>query len=87
VPKRYNVDPRLRGWVGQQRTLFKNGILDQERKRSFEETGFEFSVQDKAFEKIWNSKLQNLREYYENYGHCELRVGSSHCQTKTPWNQ
>jgi hypothetical protein len=45
--------------------------MDQEQKKRLDEIGFE--VQGKAImETNWNLKYNQLRDYYEKYGHCEF---------------
>jgi hypothetical protein len=72
VPNKYEEDPPLGRWVDNQRTCFKNGIMDQERKMRLEEIGFEFSRKVMTNEDIWDFQFQKLREYCERHGHCEL---------------
>jgi hypothetical protein len=70
VPHKYKEDPSLGIWVRTQRALFKAGTLDQERKRTIDEIGFDFNP--KGLEDIWNLQFKKLRDYYEKHGHCEL---------------
>jgi hypothetical protein len=72
VPERYKEDPKLGSWVSRQRSRFKHGIMDQERKMKLEEIGFQFYIQDKAYTNLWDFQFQKLREYYEIHDHCEL---------------
>jgi hypothetical protein len=69
VPQKYKEDFPLGTWVSTQRSYFKKGIMDQERKRRLDEIGFEFNVKN---EDIWNLQFKKLRDYYEKNGHCEL---------------
>jgi hypothetical protein len=43
VPQKYQEDPSLGEWVRNQRTCFKNGKMDQGRKRMLDEIGFDFA--------------------------------------------
>jgi hypothetical protein len=73
VPKNYSLDPQLGSWVHRQRSYFKNGILDPERKRRLDEIGFDFNPKDKKTnEKNWNLQFKKLRDYYVKHGPCEL---------------
>jgi hypothetical protein len=68
VPHKFKEDPSLSGWVETQRNLFKNGIMNQERKARLEEIGFIFF----ALNNIWNLQFKKLRHFYVKHGHCEL---------------
>jgi hypothetical protein len=46
--------------------------MNQERAQKLEEIGFDFNPLDKANEVLWNSQFNQLCEYYERHGHCEL---------------
>jgi hypothetical protein len=59
-------------WVDTQRTGFKNGKLDQERKRMLDEIGFDFNPKGMTNEDIWNLQFKKLQDYFEKHGHCEL---------------
>ena len=72
VPRSYSVDLQLGVWVHNQRTLFKNGKMDPERKRMLDEIGFDFNPKDKTNEEKWNSYLKKLQDYFGKHGHCEL---------------
>jgi hypothetical protein len=41
VPHNYKEDPALGEWAKNQHTFFKNGIMDPERKRRFDEIDFD----------------------------------------------
>jgi hypothetical protein len=71
VLQKYKEDPSLGSWVGNQRTCFKNGKMDPERKKMLVEIGFYVNLEDKN-EETWDSHFQNLREFYREHGHCEL---------------
>jgi hypothetical protein len=63
---------KLGNWVNTQRTVFKTGRMDPERKGKLNEIDFEFNVKDKALAKHWNLQFKKLHDYYEKNGHCEL---------------
>jgi hypothetical protein len=67
VPKEYEEDKKLGGWVDQQRALFRNGMMNQEREMRLEKIGFEFNGKEK-----WNLQFNKLRDYYVKHGHCEF---------------
>jgi hypothetical protein len=72
VPGRYSLDPQLGTWVDTQRTVFKKGRMDFERKAKLYKIGFEFSRQEKANEENWNLQFKKLQDYHVKHGHCEL---------------
>jgi hypothetical protein len=72
VPQGYSLDPQLSQWVHHQRTRFKNGKMDFERKAKLDKIGFAFSVMDKVNEENWNLQFKKLQDYYGKNGHCEL---------------
>jgi hypothetical protein len=72
VPLKYKEDPKFANWVKTQRTLLKNGIMGQGRKKMLDEIGFDFSCSDKANVEDWNLQLKKLQDYHEEHGHCEL---------------
>jgi hypothetical protein len=72
VPQKYKENPTLGVWVNNQRTCFKSGKSDPERKRMLVEIGFDFNLKSMRNEDIWDFQLQKLHGYYEKHGHCEL---------------
>jgi hypothetical protein len=71
VLQKYKDDSPLAEWINKQRTYFKHGKMDPERKRRLDEIGFDFKHKDKANE-IWNLQVKKLRDFYGKHGHCEL---------------
>jgi hypothetical protein len=72
VPQKYTENPKLGKWVHFQRTRFKNGKMDPERTQKLEEIGFDFNPKGMTNEDIWDLQFNQLREYNEKHGHCEL---------------
>jgi hypothetical protein len=72
VPQGYEEEPKLGDWVNNQRSCFKNGKMDPERKRRLDEIGFDFNPKEKTNEENWNLQFKKLRGYYGKHGHCEL---------------
>jgi hypothetical protein len=73
VPQGYKEDPKLANWVNSQRTVFKNGTMNPERKRMLDEIGFDFKPTkgSKENERRWNLQFKKLQNYYEEHGDCE----------------
>jgi hypothetical protein len=72
VPTRYSLDTKLATWVDTQRSCFKNGIIDVDRKEKLDEIGFTFSVKFEGDEENWSLQFKKLQDYYVKHGHCEL---------------
>jgi len=66
VPKKYEADPQLGGWVCNQRTLYRRKKMTEERQRLFESIGFMsgLSTKNKA---TWESMYQRLVAYKKEY--------------------
>lgn len=56
--------------VNRLRTYYKRGILSQERIERLTEIGFQFIVNDG---KSWNQRFDELKDFYEKYGHLNLK--------------
>jgi hypothetical protein len=80
VPHAYKEDPSLGIWVDSQRTVFKTGKMDLERKMRLDEICFDFAPKENTNEENWNLQFKRLRDYYGKHGHCEL-LGAVGCFT------
>jgi hypothetical protein len=74
VPHGYEEDPKLVKWVENQRSYFRIGTMDPERKIRLEEIGFDFNPKPKRKlnEEKWNLHFKKLLDYSGKHGHCEL---------------
>jgi hypothetical protein len=79
VPGRYKENPKLGAWVKLQREDYKHfkegkrSPMDQWRIEMLEKIGFEFSViSAEERKKIWDRRLQELKDYKRVYGHCDV---------------
>ena len=77
VPARYKANAKLGRWVMTQRrqfTLLMQGYpntLTAERINRLEGIGFTWSIRPEPV-KTWNSKFQELMEYKNTYGNCNV---------------
>jgi len=77
VPARYKANPKLGRWVMTQRrqfTLLMQGYpntLTPERINRLEGIGFTWCIRPEPV-KTWNSKFQELMEYKNTYGNCNV---------------
>ena len=77
VPARYKANPKLGRWVMTQRrqfTLLMQGYpntLTAERINRLEGIGFTWCIRPEPV-KTWNSKFQELMEYKNTYGNCNV---------------
>ena len=72
VPVKYSANPTLGFWVSYQR---KNYRLHQERKPTFMTEGRIRDLESIGFdwgrgESIWSARIQEIREFKEQFGHC-----------------
>jgi hypothetical protein len=51
--------------------------LPPERRGRMEEIGFDFELQSEKNERIWNAKLQRLKEYKRKHGDCLIPTKNS----------
>ena len=74
VPKKFPSNPVLAKWVEMQRSQYKylhdgrRSHLSPERIQLLEEVGFVWNVHKYK----WNLKMQELMEFYEINGHCNV---------------
>ena len=81
VPFRYNEDTRLGTFVSRQRQRDRKGILKEEERAKLDELGFDWTGKRILRPVSWNRKLQELKEYKEEHGHCLVNV---HTRTPSP---
>ena len=80
VPRRYEIDGvKLGIWLNNQRSEYKKhsegkpAKITQERIDQLEAIGLDFNdTQQKREEAQWQSKLELLRQYQEQHGHCRV---------------
>lgn len=73
VPKRH-VTPsgaRLGLWCAQQRTLYNQGVLSDDRRVQLEEIGFDFDPHATT----WNEAFEDLEQYKAVHGHANVPAG------------
>ncbi len=69
VPQIYSEDKSFGRWVNDQRNNKKKGKLSEEREKLLQELDFVWDT--KEFE--WNQKLEQLKEFYNEFGHFEIK--------------
>ena len=67
VPRGYQADPSLAGWVQKQRT--GRNTLTKERTQRLESIGFDFTPHQTS----WQRMLARLADYNRKVGHCAVR--------------
>jgi Helicase associated domain len=76
--------PALSKWVGTQRTVYRRNQMTQQRKEALESLGFDFGAPPDALsqmmtpriqqqEQIWNQRLDELKRFKQEFGHCNVR--------------
>jgi hypothetical protein len=60
----------LADWCRKQRNKMRHNKLTPERRGRMEEIGFNSELQSEKNERIWNAKLQRLKEYKRKHGDC-----------------
>jgi hypothetical protein len=68
VPRRNNDS--LATWCQKQRANMRQNKLSPKRRGRMEEIGFNFELQSEKNQRIWNAKLQRLKEYKRKHGNC-----------------
>ncbi|KSP81217.1 hypothetical protein APB20_19470 [Pseudomonas aeruginosa] len=73
VPKRYVTanGSRLGLWCAQQRTLYAQGVLADDRRVQLEAIGFDFDPHATS----WAEAFQELRQYKRDQGHANVPAG------------
>lgn len=72
VPQKYEVDPSLGLWVGYQRKCRDRGRLSEERERLLNELGFEWNLKKDRNSRVWAQRLEALRKFKLQHGHCRI---------------
>jgi len=80
VPRCYEIDGmNLGSWLNNQRVEYKKhcegkpAYITQERIEKLKAVGLDFNdTMQKRYEAQWQSKLELLREYREQHGHCRV---------------
>ena len=68
VPQRWSENPKLWGWVNNQRTFKLTDRLTAERIQRLEDLGFEWRPQSST----WDRMFAELRAFKETHGHCNV---------------
>jgi hypothetical protein len=86
VKQGYEQDKSLGLWVHAQRSYHKHNKLRQDRKRSLDEIGFAWKVEDarNIDDKLWNQQYEKLVAFQRKSGHC--KVPSKYEQDKSLGN-
>jgi len=67
VPQHYTADPKLGGWVQEQRRNKKQNVLPSEREDELEGLGFVWCVKRMA---TWQVMFEKLKDYQKKHGDC-----------------
>jgi hypothetical protein len=76
VPREYAANPKLGRWVSTQRSKYrlhqegKPSCLTTERIREVESIGFDWGTRKPDVAPIWSVRIQEMREFKEQFGHC-----------------
>ena len=76
VPSRYAANPKLGQWVKKQRknrkfyTDEKSSPMLEERIRALDVIGFDWGSSKADVTSIWKARLEQLREFKVQFGHC-----------------
>ena len=76
VPNRYSVNPKLGIWVSMQRTRHRKNTEEKstsmaaERIRALNGIGFDWGTSKSDLASIWSVRLEQLREFKVQFGHC-----------------
>ncbi|HEY6169683.1 MAG TPA: helicase associated domain-containing protein, partial [Verrucomicrobiae bacterium] len=92
VPAKWKEDKSLGHWVSNQRQFRRKGQLTSERIARLDEVGFEWEVlgrlgrsREESWENLWESGFDQLREFKEHHGHCDVPGGRSGHQPLARW--
>jgi len=72
VPNRWKEDLQLASWVMNQRQRRKKGIISDEQIQRLDALGFTWQHRERG---VWEDRYQELIEFKEKYGHCNVSVG------------
>jgi hypothetical protein len=68
VSRGWKENPRLHGWVTEQRALQNQGELSEDRRTRLDELGFIW----RARESTWEGTFAELEHYRDKHGHCNV---------------
>jgi hypothetical protein len=85
VSRCYSQNIRLEVWVALQRHKKKIAQLSEEREAKLNSIGFAWNI--KCFDADWNVGFQQLLEYKEAFGDCDVPRGFSPCPQLWQWVQ
>jgi hypothetical protein len=71
VPRGYEKDKQLSGWVKMQRSLQVEGIVLEDRKQQLEEIGCTWSFEEQFF-KQWRQHYEQLKCFKETNGNLQI---------------
>jgi len=80
VPEQYAANPKLGHWVMTQRTQYrlhqegKPSRMTEDRIRELESIGFDWGTSKTDVASIWSVRIQEIREFKEQFGHCLVPV-------------
>ena len=86
VPVKYKENPKLGSWVSNQRSQYHRfqkerlegnfdpavGGMTEERVAMLEKINFSWKAPLQDHSDTWNERLEDLREYKQEYGHCSV---------------
>jgi len=83
VPDKWEEDKKLAGFVSRMRYLWRieqegrlpekeKNALTPERKARLLSLGFEISIRPERGKKTWDDRYEQLREFFEERGHCDV---------------
>ena len=61
-------------WVFSQRRFFRSDELREDRKQLLDEIGFEWKIQQKRSDELWQSKYEELQEFKKKCGHVNVSL-------------
>ena len=80
VPQPYAANPKLGQWVMNQRTQYRlhqkgePSLMTEGRIRELESIGFQWETNKFGVTSIWSVRIQDMREFKEQFGHCVVPV-------------
>jgi len=83
--KRNYVNQQLANWVHNQRNKYKNGTLSNEQTDHLNGIGFEWEVKKQDNEQYWDERFEELKQYEEQNGHCNVPREYKHNKQLGKW--
>lgn len=68
VPYTYKSEHNLNYWVGTQRAAYRDGIISSDKIEKLNDLGFVWKLK----ETVWLRNFEELREFKNKYGHCDV---------------